>query len=190
MGCGDSKAAGGADLGGRGQGSGGGRGGGRGGGGGDRRGDVRGGGGGGGQYARGDNEEEDNTIRIRKEPPMQLGQASSDGLRDAKAFSSAQFESTSEYDYLFKILLLGTFWPKALFRVFFIQLKKKKKKKNRLCKIHSQAPRAWASPPSWGGLRTTNFLTPTAPPLGLISRWAAFPSTTGCDLFLLNSNER
>jgi len=39
---------------------------------------------------------------------MQLGQASSDGLRDAKAFSSAQFESTSEYDYLFKILLLGT----------------------------------------------------------------------------------
>jgi hypothetical protein len=39
---------------------------------------------------------------------MQLSHASSESLRDGKGFSSAQFESTSEYDYLFKILLLGT----------------------------------------------------------------------------------
>jgi hypothetical protein len=44
---------------------------------------------------------------------MQLSHASSEGLRDGKGFSSAQFESTSEYDYLFKILLLGTTAPQA-----------------------------------------------------------------------------
>lgn len=39
---------------------------------------------------------------------MQLSHASSESLRDGKGFSSAQFESSSEYDYLFKILLLGS----------------------------------------------------------------------------------
>jgi len=37
--------------------------------------------------------------------PMKMGEGSSAGL---KTFSSSQFEKTSEYDYLFKILLLGS----------------------------------------------------------------------------------
>lgn len=40
-----------------------------------------------------------------EEEPMPLGEGSSVNL---KTFSSSQFEKTSEYDYLFKILLLGS----------------------------------------------------------------------------------
>jgi hypothetical protein len=106
MGCDSSKMTG-AMGGGAGGGNGGGNGGGEHRGGNDSgRGDGGGGGGRGGN--QGYSQEEEDPIRIRKEPPMQLGHASSEGLRDGKGFSSAQFESTSEYDYLFKILLLGT----------------------------------------------------------------------------------
>lgn len=41
------------------------------------------------------------------DPPMTIGEGSSAGLSDRKTFSASQFEKTSEYDYLFKILLLG-----------------------------------------------------------------------------------
>ncbi len=47
-------------------------------------------------------------LTVRNDPPITIGEGSSAGLRDPKLFSSNLFEKTSEYDYLFKILLLGT----------------------------------------------------------------------------------
>src|SRR3989344_6655224 len=111
MGCDSSK------LTGSGGGNAGGSGGNGGNGGGEYRGtggnEARGDGGRGGNQGYNRGGEEEDPIRIKKEPPMQLSHASSEGLRDGKGFSSAQFESTSEYDYLFKILLLGTTAPQV-----------------------------------------------------------------------------
>lgn len=46
-------------------------------------------------------------MRMRNDPPVTITEGSSAGLGDKKSFSASQFEKTSEYDYLFKILLLG-----------------------------------------------------------------------------------
>lgn len=56
----------------------------------------------------GRDDDRDDRLRMRDdddEPPMHIGESSS---KDLQSFSSSQFEKTSEYDYLFKILLLGS----------------------------------------------------------------------------------